>query len=635
MKKLHYFPLVGFSLLCAGLHTSCIDNEYDLDETDYTLGIETNITLPTCSTGEIYLRNFMDLEEDGVIQYIWDDQLQDSIFCVRETGKADIAPIHINDIRIKKPQLSQIETTINLRDLVGLQTQKHDKIRITINTDFGSQEFDIDDQTFHYDLKDNDAKYTITNAIADHISTDVISIEKVGFDAVVATLGIHLEGFPTYIPLVHLDNLSLSYPADLQITNCIFNGNTCSIQDDKIILSSDQNNAIEISKGLELKITIDGMKTGEDFTFDAGNHSVCLNGELTLNGSFRIETSEFDATELSNKIKSLTAEDIQDFLSGNWDNLIPLSIGVKGNADFDKDILVKTFTGEVTHDVGNVAPIKLDDLPDFLNDDEVVLDLDNPILLFTAQHNIPSTAYTTLTLQSNTCETPVITDEIAISNGTNKYYIADKKATALPENYKDAQQIGISGSVPALIQKIPERIDIDVTPVKLHAQDLDITKSYDVNIDYEVFAPFTFGENFKLVYSDTEQGWAEDLDDLKDLNAELLQLKGKIDSQLPAECILTLVPLDREGKEIKALEVSSVKAKANADNQDFLLTIKAAPGYTLNDVLAGKNGVNQLDGIKYSAHLVGTDGETLTKDTSIRLHSMNVSVKGTVTYDAN
>ena len=637
MKHSHYFRLLGLCLLCGGIQSSCVDNDYDLDETDYMLGIETNITLPTCSTGEIFLRNFMDLEEDGVVQYIWDEQLKDSIFCVRETGTANVDPIRIDEIKIPKPQLSQIETEINLRDIVDLQKQKKNKIKVTIkNPLLGNDlEVNVNDTTFIYDLKEGDAKYSIRNASANHISSDVVSIEKVGFDDVEVTLAIQLTGFPNYIPVMHLDNMSLSYPKDLNITNCKFNDKECKVDNGTIILSGENGEALKISDGVKLKLTIDGLQTGESFIFDAQNHRVELNGDFTLNGSFRIETAEFDTDELSNKINSLTVGDIQNFLAGNWTGLIPMSVGVKGDAEFNKDIVIKSFTGDVTHDVGKISPIKLDDLPDFLNDEEVVLDLDNPILLFAAEHDIPSTVYTSVELKSNTCETPVKTEKIAIDLGENRYYIADKEATALPDNYRGAQRVGFTGSVPALIQKIPEKIEINVEPVKLHAQELDITKSYNVDIDYEVFAPFTFGEDFRLVYTDTEQGWAKDLDDLEDLNAELLELRGKIDSDLPAELELTLIPLDVNGKKIDALEVNSIKANGNAKNQEFLFTIKAAKGHSLNDVLAGKNGVKQLDGIKYSARIVGMDGQTLKKNASIRLHSVNVSVRGMLSYDAN
>ena len=642
MKRFRHLTFVGFPFLCAGIITSCIDNSYDLDETDYTLGIETNITLPSCSTGDIYLRSFMDLEEDGIIQYVWDDNLNDSIFCVRKSGEADIAPIRIEEIKIKKPQLSQIETSINLRDIANKQAKQQNKIRITINNPIlGEQNVDVEDQTFIYDLKEGDAEYFINNATAENISADVVSIEKVGFDAVVATFSINLQGFPTYIPYVHLDNLKLSYPVDLQISECKFNGKTCTIGEGSIQLSTTENNTIKASDGITLELTINGLQTGEGFTFDATQHKVSLNGEFSLDGAFRIETADFDAEELSKKVNSLTAADIQQFLSGDWGSLIPLSIGVKGNAAFDKDITIKTFTGEVRHDVGKVAPIKLDNLPDFLTDEDVVLDLDNPVLLLSVENEIPSTIHTDFELKSNTCDTPVKTEEMNIEYGYNPYYIADKETNTFPTSFFpdgmdiDVQRVGITGSVPALIRKIPEQIEINVSPVKLHAQEFDITKEYDVDINYEVFAPFTFGEDFKMVYSDTEQGWAKDLGDLDKLDAERLELKGKIDSDLPAELALTLIPLDKNGKEIKALEVSEVMIKGGVKNQDFTLTIKAAKGYSFNDVLAGKNGVNQLDGIKYSASITGEDKATLKKNANIRLHGMNVSIKGTVSYDAN
>ena len=643
MKHFRHLPFVGFSLLCAGLHTSCIDNSYDLDETDYTLGIETDITLPACSTGDIYLRSFMDLEEDGIIQYVWDEELQDSIFCVRKSGEADIDPIRINEIKIAKPQLSPIETEISLRDIVGLQEQKKNKVKVTIkNPLLGNDiEVNVNDTAFIYDLKEGDAKYSIKNAGADHISTDIISIEKVGIDMVEVTLSIQLNGFPNYIPYMHLDNMSLSYPVDLNVTNCEFNGEECKVDNGKIILSGDKGDPIKISDGVKLKLAINGLQTGECFTFDPQTHHVELNGEFTLNGSFRIETSEFDEAELSKKINSLTAKDIQEFLSGNWNSLIPMTLGVVGTADFNKDVVIKTFTGQVTHSVGSIAPIKLDNLPDFLTDEDAVLDLYNPVLLLSVNNYIPSTIQTGFELKSNTCDTPVKTEEIDIDYGYNFYYIADKETNTFPASFFpdgmgiEVQRVEFTGSVPNLIKKIPEQVEINVSPVGLYAQELDITKEYDVDINYEVFAPFTFGDEFMMVYSDTEQGWAKDLGEMDKLNAERLELNGKIDSDLPATLVLTLIPLDKNGNKIDALEVNDVEIEGNKTNQNFTLIIKAAKGHSLNDVLAGKNGVNQLDGIKYSAVITGENQKTLKKDANIRLHGINVSVKGTISYDAN
>ena len=85
----------------------------------------------------------------------------------------------------------------------------------------------------------------------------------------------------------------------------------CDVKNGRIIISEEKGEAIKISDGVELKLTINGLQTGENFTFDAQAHHVELNGEFTLNGSFRIETAEFDSDELSEKINSLTKKNIK------------------------------------------------------------------------------------------------------------------------------------------------------------------------------------------------------------------------------------------------------------------------------------------------------------------------------------
>lgn len=618
MKHSHYFRLLGLCLLCGGMQTSCVDNDYDLDETDYTLGIETNITLPTCSTGEIFLRNFMDLEEDGVVQYIWDEQLKDSIFCVRQTGKADIDSIHVNEIRIKKPYVSGVDTIIYL------------------NLGFNKQTTKIEEQSFRYDFTQDEVNYKIINATANNLSPNILHIVRGSVDDVTLTLNLYVEGLPSYIPIVHFDSLTLSYPIDVRVKKCFFRDKECSVDKGVITLTQKDENGIRVNDPIEIKLMMDGIQTGNNFIFNADNHSISFNGTIGLNGSFRIETSEIDWENYENEKEKHTKGNNKSHLAG----LLPSSIAIRGNGTLDNDIVVKTFNGIISHKVSNVVPIKLENLPDFLKEEEVVLNLDNPIILFSTEHKIPATASTSIEIKSNTCEISVKTDEILVEEGFKQYYIADKKVNSLPEAYSEANRVSISGSITNLIHKIPKEIEVLISPITLYAQDVDIRRNHAINIDYEIYAPVIFGndpqeDKTKLVYSYTEQGWSKELGELKKMNAELIELNGKIDSKLPAKCILTLIPLDKNGEEIKALDVNSVEVEGNTDNQDFKLTIKAANGHTLNDALAGKNGVNQLDGVKYSARLIGTDGEPLRRDARVRLHSMNVSVKGIVSYDAN
>lgn len=642
MKHLSGFKMMALPLLGAGLAISCIDNSYDLDDVDYTLGVETDLTLPTCSTDTIYLRNFMDLKEDGVIQFVWDADAKDSVFCVKQSGEANVDPIDIAEIRIKKPAISSFNTTVPLKSLIEAQGQQAKRIRISIDTPFGPQTIDFE-QEFEYVLDPQDARYAISPATANGISADIIRIDRVGINTLKATLQIHIIGFPDYIQKIHFDDLTLTYPDGINVEECKFNNKGCNPKEGipaaYELTPATDTEGMQISDGLLLELTFSGMEEGGAFTFDPAKHSATFQGNFSLTGTVRILTDEFAEDKLKAELERIASMDInqlnQIIQNKDLTSLVPAEINIKGSAEMDKDIVLTTFSGSITHNVDRIDPIKLDDLPDFLNDEEVVLDLDNPLLLLNVNSEMTEPIKTGLTLTSNTCSTPVVANNIIVNQGLNHYYMADKKASSLPEGYKDATRLTTTGSIPALIQKIPDQINVDVAPCTVEATDFDLTGKYDIDINYDVFAPLTFGPDFLLVYRDTENDWAKDLDDLEDVDADSLELSGLIDNELPASFTFTIEPIDRNGDRITQLLVDEISIGESGKNQPFKVSIKAAEGHTINDALAGKNGVKQLDGIRYSARLKGQNGQTLYQKAAIKIHDIKVALKGMVTYDAN
>ncbi len=643
-------PLAAItSALILVLAAGCVDKSYDLDDVDWTLGSTVDLTLPTCSTGDIILKNVMNLKEDDVVRMVWDENLKDSIFCIVQNGDADIEPVNINTFRVTRPSIDPFTSVIKRSDLLKAQAKPRrasGRNRINVDVD----RIEIPNASYQYIIKDGDAHQTFTDAKATGISTDVKSVERVGCEEVVLTLEVKTEGFPSYIPIMHIDNMSITLPRDLHVKACTLDGkNAVSIEEGKIQLTPAIDVEGRSTRSLTLKVTFDEITEGREFVFNPDEHTAELIGASSeVLGTFRIETSEMDQNAIKAIVKDwlepMSEQDAEDFLENpdltEIDGLIPTSVTIASTkTEFDKDIIVTRFTGLIEHPIGDIEPIKLDDMPDFLNDDDVILDLDNPIILFNAYNALPAQATTFMTMKSTVGGQTKVVNTAAINvdaEGTTLLYMADKPAATLPDDYKTARRQNVNGSISELIRKIPDQIEVEVQPVTLHADNISLNTDYEVSVHYEVFAPLQLGDKFLLVYRDSERGWAEDLDDIKNVNAGAIELKAKLESDLPADATLSIIPIDESGERIPQLIVNDVKAPAKTADANVTFTIKAANGYTINDALAGKNGVHKLDGMIYEARLNHPVGDkTLHQSAHIRLYDAKITLKGGITYDAN
>lgn len=662
---------------------SCFDKDYDLDNIDKTVSVNTDLTVRVGSLDTIRLRNVMDLEPDGVVQFVSDGIAgsEDSIFAIIQDGEADIAPIKIEEVKIN-PTVGDISTTVNLRELMsgGGSSSAPRRKTISINLPvIGPYNLDVAglNQNFHYDVAPGSAKNTIdanNPSSKATINNDVIEIVEVGFkDNTTLTLKMRTSGFPSWLPKLKLTNLSMTLPTALKLKNFTLkayqNGtlktlsSSSNITSNVLSLTDGNGQFVDTNKDITLSLTIDGaIKDNQSLFFNATTHEVRFGGEFEIGGTFEMSTNDIDEAKLQNyfntQVSQATMLEVYNNGSPTLAPIMPTSITFTGNADFGtQGIVLKNFKGKLQHEIGDIDPLKLDDMPDFLDDPSVNLELDNPILLLCAKQgiNIPveiNSLKLTATTESGTqiAVTKKI-DNILGNSVANYFYIADKALSAedkailvakYPE-YANVKRIELqSGSVKALIEKIPDEVEIEVSPVKLDTKTefVDITKEYDVDIEYKVFAPMKLGSNFTLVYDDEETGWAEDLEDLEDLDLDSLNFSAKAISNMPADIVLTLVPIAEDKSTINQLIVTSIDVKAMANNQDVKFVFKPAPGYTINDVLAGndKKGVKKLDGVKYKAEIKGNsnyDGKAMPQDAYIILNDLRVSIKGNIVYDAN
>lgn len=632
--------LLLIGTFCFGLGmSSCIDNSYDLDDIDTTLGIQTDLTLPTSSIDGIKLKNIMNLEEDGVVQLVPnpDSPDEDSMYVVRQSGNANVEPIKIDEIRITQPTINDIDSKIYLYGLAPQSTPKHKMGKHNVHINIDGFPIDIQDATYSYTIKPEDnANQSLEGAEATGISADVVSIERIKFGEVKINLTINTD-FPEYFPYMHLDNLTLTLPEELHITSCKLGSTDAKEITPGHIVITDTEDGPRPTRGITLELAIDELKTGKNFIFDGKNHTAILGGIIEVGGTFRVETAELDAQKLEQFIKNagnnITIDPLNPQLDLDKIGLIPEYITLNGKTTFSSDLVITHVTGTFQHAIENIDPLSLSDLPDFLDNEETVLDLDNPMIFLSINNELPADINTSLTLKSDTDnDTPRTTGPLTIKGNTlNEYYLAEKPENKfLPEDHKDAEYKKVEG-LSNLIKRIPKQITVEVATVTLAATDLDITRPYDIDIAYDVYAPLMFGEDFKLVYTDTDKGW--DLgDDYDYLDAECISLKANVSSNLPASITLSFDLLNAQGHKIDIVEDNNIPPFKADKKTPIEIKIKAKPGHSLKEILAP--GVNQMDGIRYKAKLDDPKvGQPLQDNAEIRIDDIQLSLQGVVTIE--
>lgn len=650
MKRKSIYLLGLLTMACA--QQSCVDESYDLDNIDKTIGNNIDLTLPTSSTGDIQLKSLMDLEEDGVVQFVTDENGQ-SIFAVIQDGEADIKDISIDPISFN-PDLGTINTTVNLTELGNVLATPKRRVKVKA----GDMEINIPDNLeYHYPIQPGTATYKIDendpNAQST-ISEDIISIDKVTFtDNTTLLLTMSIGNFPDWLPEVTLQNLTLQYPKDMTISSCTFLGEPVALSEDGLYhLTDEAGKKVSFADPITLELKLDGVKIGEDgdLQFDPSTHQVRMAGKFDVTGTFRISTSDLDGEAFGIYLENLLTTERNKVLevaaTGSILPVLPAALLFEGVANLGNGITIKNFYGKLQHEVGSIDPITLNDLPDFLNDDEVVLDLDNPIILLKASQGLPVSVNTALTLKAinkaRTAPSVTVPLEIGGKDDVEYFYIADKPVAnknILPEEYHNATYIKPDGSISGLIKHIPDEITVDISPITLDASttSIDLLQSYKVNVEYKVYAPLTLGPDFQLIYRGTENGWSEDLEDFDDINVGEIILTAEAESNLPAAIKLSATPIDENGDEITQLTVNDIVI-APKKTSNITFTLKANTGYTLNDIIAGNKskGVKQLDGVKYEARIDDANaGASLPEDAYIKLKNIKVRIRGGVSYDAN
>jgi len=585
--------LLPSALLVAGFLTltGCTNNDYDLNNVDATMGFGSeSLVIPNSSTKDIPLKDVLDLKEGGCVVT---DAAGNYLFQLAggdvEAANPNISPIILDVTNVFDGDISLSSTAAS-----GAKARRAPGSSLHIASPKVMM--------FEYHGYDKAVK-SLNEAEIDKTNKTNISI-KLDFSNISTAVS-------------NIESATLTLPAYLSISQVNGNGNGVpTLNGSKVTVTG-----ISTAHPLELSLTTEKL----DFTNQNDHGSLIIkNGAIDLTGDFSIA--------------------LQCNVTGAMpDNpTIKAKIGVA-----NRTITMRSATGifDPTINLNTLGEVDVTGLPDFLDDDDVVADLDNPQILLTVNNDMDVAATVSATVIS-TKEgrelARVTLPEMSVAkNGLSKICICRQKTTELTQQYGEANVYAVS-NLSTLINRIPDHIKIvDVNAhAKAEVATIVFGKEYHVKPSYKVNAPLAFGEKANIVYEDSFTGWNDDIDELDLGEGTYIEVTANVENKVPAYLTVKAYPVDAQGNKIEDKLLIEIPDEVAASTDG---TTAVTTPITMKITPKVKNSLKQLDGLVFrlEGSAKSANGNKVTgislneKEHTLKLNDIKVKIVGKIIGDFN
>lgn len=292
--------------------------------------------------------------------------------------------------------------------------------------------------------------------------------------------------------------------------------------------------------------------------------------------------------------------------------------------------------------------IELNDLPDFLKDEETRLDITNPVILLIANNPLetPVEIDAVLTPMKNNTQIEGKKVEIGSGNGKTPVVLSSgENVIALSRTGESAIE-GATSNVKVedmnnLLETIPDDIEVDLQPVVRNEDyyTAELGRAYEMPSSYEVDVPLSFEQNLNIVYNDSVQDLNKDLNDLDKVSLKNAKVILAVDNAIPLK--LQLKAENVQIKDVYGNELSAVKKTIEEDKQYVAESTdgetSVASELVLNLTSDDTAFLSKIDRICFKLTAVpGSATGVPLKDTQwLKVTSIKLSVPGGVNVDLN
>lgn len=357
-----------------------------------------------------------------------------------------------------------------------------------------------------------------------------------------------------------------------------------------------------------------GKKAGEGEKPD-GNRIITIDGKVTMKGE--VVTSGIGG-------------------SGSLTMTMHVTLG---------KMIANSVTGVIQPKIeAEATKIELNDLPDFLKDEETRLDITNPVILLRADNPLATPVEIDAVLTPLKNNTVVTGKSVEVGNG-DIVLVPGANVIALSRT-GESSVAGVTDNVKVedinnLLEIIPDDIEVDLQPVVRNENyyTVELGKPYDMPSSYEVDVPLSFEQGLNIVYNDSVQDLNKDLKDLDKVSLKKANVLVTVDNAIPLK--LQLKPENVLIKDVYGNELSAVKKTIEEDKQYVAESADEEKPATSELVLSLTSDdtafLSKIDRICFKLTAVpGSATGVPLKDTQwLKVTSIKLSVPGGVNVDLN
>lgn len=586
VKKM--YPLWGVLLSFPLWTVSCVDNKYDLDkDIDMTVNVGGEyLTIPAGSSDTAYLSKIIEVEEGDILQ-------PDATTRVYHLTKKD-------DINVEPTTVKEVT--------VGATTTDLEAIEIVNNTgvSFSEAEVSADITTsgdFEATANDIDEALKELGSLRAKTPVDLN-----------LTIDFNISGGDLTFNQVKANKLKIVFPDYI-----VFKDDE-GIQDNELILDEEVLSVNGSSYTRTLKV--EGYKFGD--AADSGRKPNA-EGSLTIEGNISME-----------------GDVVTSGISGTGAlALVPKAVLEEMNINSVTGVIQPKIEAETTK-------IELNDLPDFLKDEDTRLDITNPVILLKADNPLETDVEidAVLTPKKNNVNIEGHEVKIGTGYGQNKVALIPGTNIIALSRTGDCSIEGVTENIKVedinnLLETIPDDIDVNLQPIVRNENyyNAELGKEYDLPASYEVDVPLSFEQGLNIVYNDSVQDLNKDLNDLDKVSLKNAKIMLSVDNAIPLK--LQLKAENVQIKDVYGNELTAVKKTMEEDKQYVTESTDGEKPATSELVLSLTSDdtafLSKIDRICFKITAVpGSATGVPLKDTQwLKVTSVKLSVPGGVNVDLN